>query len=90
MPAGVNYDPPLTLEQAAACLNASVRIIHRYKDASKIDSYKYDGSLRFRVSALEHFLAKRRVKAAQSPNAAKISSRRGYASQTKKHLNTSH
>jgi excisionase family DNA binding protein len=64
MPAGVNYDPPLTLEQAAAYLNASVRNIHRYKNASKIDFYKYDGSLRFRVSALERFLAKRRVKAA--------------------------
>ena len=64
MPAGVSYDPPLSLEQAAAYLNVSVRTIHRYKDASKIDFYKYDGSLHFRVSALERFLAKRRVKAA--------------------------
>jgi excisionase family DNA binding protein len=64
MPAGVNYDPPLTLEQAAAYLNVSVRTLHRYKDASKIDFYKYDGGLRFRVSALERFLAKRQRRAA--------------------------
>jgi excisionase family DNA binding protein len=64
MPAGVNHDPPLTLEQAAVYLNVSVRTMHRYKDANKIAFYKYDGGLRFRVSALERFMAKRLVRAA--------------------------
>lgn len=59
MPAGVSYDPPLTLEQAAAYLNVSVRTVHRYKNSGKIDFYKYDGGLRFRVSALERFMSKR-------------------------------
>ena len=56
--------PLLTIKQVASYLNQSTRTVHRLVARRKIDCFKLDGDLRFRLSDVERFLEKRLLRAA--------------------------